>query len=221
MVVVGLWNLFNMLVAGAALGAVAERKQPDRHPRLGVQRQGFLHVDGVAAPVEIVDVSAGGCGIVVVGKAPFDLRSDETEGLLTIEPLGGMVARNEALPVKLRHTNARGDRIVHGFEFQELVARDYYVLADLMYGDSDALPRFLQSRRKHKNAFVGTFDFIYWGFTEPFRAVSYSLKELRKAKEEPSLEAPQQPSTKWLHAILAQARDGSKKSTGTGASNAA
>ena len=44
---------------------------------------------------------------------------------------------------------------------------------------------------------------------------------LRKAKEEPSQDAPQQPSTKWLHAILAQARDGSKKSTGTGASNAA
>ncbi len=62
----------------------------------------------------------------------------------------------------LRHTNAQGDRVVYGFEFQELVGRDYYVLADLMYGDSEALPRFLASRRKHKNVWAGSFDFI-WG----------------------------------------------------------
>ena len=36
-------------------------------------------------------------------------------------------------------------------EFPELQGREYYVLADLMYGDSDALPRFLMSRRNHKD----------------------------------------------------------------------
>ena len=40
------------------------------------------------------------------------------------------------------------------------MSRDYYVLADLMYGDSEALPRFLDGRRKHKNVFAGTFEFI-------------------------------------------------------------
>jgi cellulose synthase (UDP-forming) len=36
MLVVGLWNTFNMVIAGVALGCVAERRQPDRHPRLRV-----------------------------------------------------------------------------------------------------------------------------------------------------------------------------------------
>lgn len=221
MLVVGLWNFFNLIVAGAGLGAVAERKQPDRHPRLGVARQGFLHVNGAAAPVEIVDVSAGGCGLVVMGKAPFDLRAGETEGLLTIEPISGIVARNEALPVTLRHSCASGERIVHGFEFGELVARDYYVLADLMYGDSHALPRFLASRRKHKNVLVGTFQFIVWGLTEPVRAVAYGIKGLRKRNDPASEDPPMQPSTKWLHALLAQARAGSRQTPGSGASNVA
>ncbi|MFN3889570.1 MAG: UDP-forming cellulose synthase catalytic subunit [Beijerinckiaceae bacterium] len=222
MLVVGLWNLFNLLVAGTALGAVAERRQPDRHPRLGIRRQGFLHVNGVAAPVEIVDVSAGGCGLATLGKAPFELRAGETEGLLTIEPVSGVVARNEALPVILRHTSAQGDRVVHGFEFVDLAGRDYYVLADLMYGDSEALPRFLASRRRHKNVLAGTFQFIVWGLTEPVRAIAYSLRELRARGESADGETPPQPSTKWLHALLAQARAGSSETAPkTGASSAA
>ncbi|MBX9761121.1 MAG: UDP-forming cellulose synthase catalytic subunit [Beijerinckiaceae bacterium] len=213
MVVVGLWNLFNLLIAGTALGAVAERKQVDRHPRLGIARQGFLHVNGGAVPVEVVDVSAGGCGLTPVGKAPFELRAGETEGLLTIEPVSGIVARNEALPVKLRHTNAIGDKVVYGFEFHGLMARDYYVLADLMYGDSQALPRFLASRRTHKNVFAGTFEFVVWGVTEPVRAVAYSIRELRTARAAPEAAAPE-PSTKWLHVLLAQARGGKKSDNG-------
>jgi cellulose synthase (UDP-forming) len=210
MVVVGLWNLFNLLIAGTALGAVAERKQPDRHPRLGIKRQGFLHVNGAAVEVEIVDVSAGGCGLVPVGKAPFDLRAGETEGLLTIEPVSGIVARNEALPIILRHTNVRGQSVVYGFEFQELVGRDYYVLADLMYGDSQALPRFLASRRKHKNVFAGTWEFVVWGLFEPVRAIAYSIRELQK-KTEAKEEAAPHPSTKWLRFLLKQAGIGQKQ----------
>jgi cellulose synthase (UDP-forming) len=221
MVVVGLWNLFNLLLAGTALGAVAERKQADRHPRLGIARQGFLHVDGAACPVEIVDVSAGGCAMKPIGKPPFDLRAGETHGLLTIEPISGIVARNEALPIVLRHARASGESVVYGFEFEDLMSRDYYVLADLMYGDSEALPRFLLSRRKHKNVWAGTFEFLVWGVTEPVRAVAYSVREMRAAKAEPE-SAPPQPSTKWLRVLLAQARGGATKpSDGAGASNAA
>src|SRR3954452_10181142 len=58
MLVVGLWNTFNMVIAGVALGCVAERKQPDRHPRLAIDRRGMLTVDGAAIPVAIENVSA-------------------------------------------------------------------------------------------------------------------------------------------------------------------
>ena len=222
MVVVGLWNLFNLLIAGTALGAVAERKQPDRHPRLAIARQGFLHVNGAAAPVEIIDVSAGGCAVSIIGKAPFDLRGEDTEALLTIEPVSGIVARNEALPLTLRHTRRSGDSVVHGFEFRELVGRDYFVLADLMYGDSHALPRFLASRRKHKNVFAGSYEFLVWGVAEPVRAVAYSIKERLKLSDSASEDLPGQPSTRWLRVLLAHGRAGSADaSSKPGAKNAA
>jgi cellulose synthase (UDP-forming) len=76
MMVVGLWNTFNMLIAGAALGAIAERKQPDRHPRLGINRRGVLKIDGVDIPVAIIDVSAGGCSIRPDAPMPVEVHLD-------------------------------------------------------------------------------------------------------------------------------------------------
>ncbi len=204
MLVVGLWNTFNMLVAGVGLGAVAERKQPDRHPRLGVNRDGFLHVGGQAVAVEIVNVSAGGCGLVVRGKMPAGF--EDVEALLTIEPLGVQVSREEPLPLLFRHASMHGSALVHGFEFGEMQPRDYYVLADLMYADSDALPRFLMGRRKHKNLLAGTAQFLWWGLSEPVRAFSYALNA--KPEEGGQTQDAQQASTVWLRKLLSLAKGG-------------
>jgi len=126
------------------------------------------------------------------------------EALLTIEPLGVIVARNETLPVTFRHVTTYNGRTVYGFEFGELHARDHYVHADLMYADSDALPRFLISRRRHKNMLLGLAQFIYWGVSEPVRAISYALRKAH-AGEAPADSIPQ-VSTVWLRRLLALMR---------------
>ena len=58
MLVVGLWNLFNLLTAGAALGVCAERRQLERTPSLAVNRRGQLTLGGRAVDVAIERVSA-------------------------------------------------------------------------------------------------------------------------------------------------------------------
>ncbi len=202
MLVVGLWNTFNLLIAGAGLGAVAERRQPDRHPRLGVERAGFIHAGGAATPVRIVDVSAGGVGVVVDGVLPEAFKKDEA--LLTVEPMGEIVRRDEPLPVNFRHVTTRDGRTVYGYEFGELRGRDYYVHADLMYADSDALPRFLMGRRRHKNMLLGLLQFLYWGVSEPPRAISYALRKGEAGAA--GAEVAPQVSTMWLRRLLAMMR---------------
>ncbi|MGO9392720.1 hypothetical protein, partial [Rhodoblastus sp.] len=59
-------------------------------------------------------------------------------------------------------------------------------LAELMYGDSDALPRFLKSRRKQKNLIAGSARFVWWGVTEPFRALRYAMVG-KKGKTAPEI----------------------------------
>jgi cellulose synthase (UDP-forming) len=208
MMVVGLWNTFNMLIAGAALGAVAERKQPDRHPRLHISRRGALEVGGHSAPVSIIDVSAGGCSIRPDALLPFDVQLGETAGRLTIEPMG-VIVKSESIPVVFRHTSIKGDKVAYGLEFGDIAPNEYYVLADLMYADNEALPNFLMSRRKHKNLFAGTGRFMWWGLTEPIRAIAYALARKGSVAEAPVAEVkPAEPPTIWLRRLISIANGG-------------
>jgi cellulose synthase (UDP-forming) len=207
MLIVGLWNTFSMIMAGVGLGAVSERKQPDRHPRLTIDRTGVLDVKGVRARCKIVNVSAGGCALHFEDDPPRGLFEGEGPGArLIVDPVGDM-AGDASLPLVLLR-NETGDRKLHAFEFETMHPHEYFVLADLMYGDSDALPRFLQSRRKHKSIWVGTGQFIWWGIVEPIRAFAYLFKRFSSATpiEEPA--PTPEPSTLWLHRLSTQASDG-------------
>ncbi len=205
MLIVGLWNTFNLIMAGVALGAVSERKQPDRHPRLTIKRNGWLDFSEQRVAVEIVNVSAGGCAVRLLEEMPpMLLEAEDTRARLTIEPIGDLVG-SRSLPLIFRRSPIGGGDDLFGCEFDTMQPEEYYVLADLMYGDSDALPRFLMSRRKHKSIWAGTGQFIWWGIIEPVRAVSYLFKS--KPSEEQELQAEPAPatSTAWLKRLVAQA----------------
>jgi cellulose synthase (UDP-forming) len=88
-----------------------------------------------------------------------------------------------------------------------------------MYADSDALPKFLNSRRKHKNLFAGTGQFLWWGVSEPVRAIAYAMREVTGAKVDESI-APQ-VSTIWLHRLLALSKVGRTEAPPASAATAA
>jgi cellulose synthase (UDP-forming) len=92
------------------------------------------------------------------------------------------------------------DTIRYGVQFGEIAAVEYYVLADLMYGEAEAIKRFLASRRKHKNVVVGTLTFMRWGFVEPFRAFAYLLGAAGNKPAERELPS-NVPATVWLRRL--------------------
>ena len=206
MLVVGIWNTFNLVIAGVALGAVSERAQPDRHPRLAIARHGHLIVEGARIPVAMRDVSAGGVSLTSAEAMPVAEGDTRLPVRLEIDPVGTLT---KGLTVPLRLVNSRrvGADTVYGFEFHEMEPDDYFVLADLMYGDSDALPRFLATRRKHKNIFAGGGQFLWWGVTEPFRAFRYLL-HATGTKTDTAAAPPIEPSTAWLKRFVRFAREG-------------
>ena len=178
MLVVCLWNTFNMILAGVALGAVAERKQPDRHPGLGVQRQGVLLFAGRRFPVDVKDVSAGGCAIATRDdiETEFGLVKGAKARLEIVAVCER--AKGFTLPLTLARANTQNGLHRYAFEFEDLDSQGYFALADLMYGDSEAIPRFLATRRAHKDIFRGTMQFIRWGLFEPVRSFAYLGREL-------------------------------------------
>lgn len=66
-----------------------------------------------------------------------------------------------------------------------MTAAEYYVLADLMYGDPHAVSRFQSRRRSGKNLFAGTGYFIWLGITQPLRALYYLVGPKAAPVEEP------------------------------------
>lgn len=219
MLVVGIWNTFNLIIAGVGLGAVAERAQPDRHPRLRIARTGRLLVEGAAIPVTMRDVSAGGVSLSVAEELPDAVSEADAAVRLEIDAVGTLCA-GMTLPLRLAGSRRLGAETVYNFEFHEMEPDDYFVLADLMYGDSDALPRFLASRRKHKNIFAGGGQFLWWGVSEPFRAFRYALMPKKAAPADPSTAVPE-ASTAWLKRFARFAREGAAAPAPAGAAPAA
>ena len=173
MLIVGLWTTFNLIIAGAALGVVCERREPDRFPRLAIDRTGLLAVGGETARVTLHSVSAGGCALRFAEASPVAvLLAEATSCTLAVIPLDGS-DMHAPMTLELVHATDSTDTTAYGFSFAAMNPGSYLALADLMYGDPDAILRFLTSRRAHKNLFAGSWQFLRWGVLEPLRASGY------------------------------------------------
>ena len=197
MLVVGLWCLFNLVIAGAALGVVAERRQPERCPSLPVARTGRVSLGPVNFPVAVERVSAEGCTLRRTdgGTWPGTTR----DGTLSVAAISGG-ATYDALPFRLRSGPA-GD--LQSVVFAGLSAGTYRSLADLMYADTTPLRAFLAGRRRHRDLLTGSLQFLAWGFGEPVRAISYALRN--RATPVATLERARAPMPAASAASLAPA----------------
>ena len=172
MLIVGLWTTFNLVIAGVAMGVVAERREPDRFPRLAIDRRGLLTCGAATTPVSIQSVSAGGCAVRFAEGEAVPAFAAEAACMLSVLPLDGEAA-HAPFTLDLVHATPDADGLTCGFSFGKMGPAAYAALADLMYGDPDAMLRFQQKRRAHKNLVSGSLRFLYWGVTEPVRAFSY------------------------------------------------
>ena len=184
MLVVGIWSCFNLLVAGVALGVVAERSQAERNPHLTINRTGVVTLGDEEISVQICHVSASACGVAPLG--PVNLPANAHEGVigwLRVVPAHGQ-APHAPLRVRCKQRSNAG----YEFVFEDLQPQQYRTIAELMYGDTEAINRFIQRRRKPIGLLRGSFQFAIWGLTEPFRALvlAFRKKPVSETTENPA-----------------------------------
>ncbi len=179
MLIVGLWTSFNLVIAGAALGVVAERREPDRFPRLTIERTGILAVGSDTIPVTIHSVSAGGCSLRLRDATEGVALDVHARASLTVDPLAGREAC-ASLAIDLVHATGPAPT-TFGFAFADMTPGAYMALADLMYGDPGAILRFQTARRVHKGLLSGSWQFLKWGALEPPRAAAHLLPSIAEA----------------------------------------
>jgi cellulose synthase (UDP-forming) len=195
------WNALNVVIAGAALGVVAERRELRRAQRLDIQRHGLLLSGGAEVPVIIEDVSRGGARVRTVGGGLPIRREGETIGTLVVDQVSGELTVR-SLSVVVRRINADGENDLYGLQFMQTSPAQMRLVADLMYADFLVLDRHRQGRRKKKSVFAGTLLFVAWGVRYSLRACGIALKPKKKivkeaprSKEQPAdLKKPAHPA---------------------------
>ena len=199
LIVVGIWNSFNLVLASVSLGVVSERRERRKTQRLDIEREAELVIGPVMVQVKTVNISAGGvCLRAEDGKiprhiqpgAPAVLRVMQRNKLQTVETL--------SLTLRNRGSDAKGP--VFGFEFTNVRPQNYFTIADLLHCDSTILEKFRDRRRKQKNVFAGVFDFLVFAYRSPPRAFSLFFQGLAAQRKLKADLNPQAPNSGQVHA---------------------
>ena len=190
--VVAMWNFFNLVLSGAALGVVSER----RTNRVPVDRPAQLALGNVIVPVTVVDVSYGGCRIAVPADRLPQTVAEGSAAVLDVKLLrdaGGA----QSMPVTVSNWTREDRMLLVGFKFGKLKRRHFQAVADLMYGDANEIAQFRAGRRKARGILYGVYTFLRWGFLGPGRGLRL-LREDWLAKSSPKNRWPGQGGTPVL-----------------------
>lgn len=188
--VVGGWNLFNILLIGAALGVVAERRQLRASQRVSIDRPAEIVYGDRVIPAKIDDVSIAGARILVPANVLKNIQPGE-QIVMRFQPLAPL-ASNE-LPLTVRSVVRDEGGVALGSEFSVVDPRQYELVADLVFANSDEWVRFQNSRRKDIGVLRGVVEFISLAIFQTVRGLSYlfiTANPRRRAAPKPQAKSP-------------------------------
>ncbi len=168
--VVGGWNLFNILLFGAALGVVAERRQLRSSQRVAIDRPAEIIYGDRVIPAKIDDVSIAGARILVPANVLRQIKPGE-QIIMRFQPLSPL-ASNE-LPLTVRSVVRDEGGVALGSEFSVVDPRQYELVADLVFANSDEWVRFQSRRRKNLGVIRGVVEFLSLAVFQTVRGLSY------------------------------------------------
>ena len=174
--VVGGWNLINLIMAGCALGVVSERGEPSAARRVHVSRRGEVSITDTWYTASIEDVSVHGARLHVFSRQASEFAVGVTAEL-RFQPYSG--AELESLPIILRNIQPTGDIITVGCQYMPKSALDHRLIADLMFANSGQWTQFQERRRRNPGLIRGTIWFLGLALYQTSRGLVYFFRSLR------------------------------------------
>lgn len=173
--VVGGWNLLNLIIAGCALGVVSERGERTATRRVKVSRRCDFQVGGKWLQGTIENVSANGARVLVFGAELEDLVIDARTGIRFKLFADGTEA---VLPVAIRNFERTTDSIAVGCLYLPTEAVHHRLVADLIFANSKQWEKFQLSRRGNPGLLWGTFWFMRLAIFQTSRGLVYLWRDL-------------------------------------------
>jgi cellulose synthase (UDP-forming) len=189
--VVGGWNLLNLIMAGCALGVVSERGQQRIFThRVKVSRRCDFTISGETFPGTVEDVSNQGARIQIIG-APPTLIAKGAVGEIAFEAHTEGV--RGSLPLAIRGTAHNGDTVTLNCRYAPREVIHHRLIADLIFANSDQWSTFQIARRRNPGVLLGTLGFLGLAFRATLRGLGLAhrvawagqseRKDLRSGKQ--------------------------------------
>ncbi|WP_083656686.1 UDP-forming cellulose synthase catalytic subunit [Mongoliimonas terrestris] len=175
--VIGLWNLLNLVVAGLALGVVSERRERRRMPRLAqTSHPAVIAVEGVAVPAFVTDVSGGGLKLRPVGDRATRVMPGQKATLRVRVETDGDETEVLQVSVDVANSGVDGEGRFVGLRFADLSPARFRLIAALVYADIDAIRTSRLHRRVRRFLPIFLVKLLGWSATATARGVSYLLR---------------------------------------------
>ena len=175
-IVVGGWNLLNLILAGCALGVVSERGERQSSRRVPVRRRCEVLTNEGAYPATIENVSANGAGIRLFESSADVSRLEVIKVRIeTSTP----IAADPILPCMVRHVTQGDGGAFIGVRYQATTAAHFQVIADLLFANSDQWSAMQSARRVNPGLLRGTIWFNTLALREIWRGLSYLVRSGR------------------------------------------
>ncbi|MTH99567.1 UDP-forming cellulose synthase catalytic subunit [Roseibium sp. RKSG952] len=204
LIVVGTWQVFNLLIAGAGLGAVLERKQVRRFPRVTTNRKVVFEQGSLSVPAVVREANAN--GVLIEPLSPIQLHT-AIGALATIRLAGegkegpgtSQYSKTIELRIATQRTSPAGGALL-GAAFMGDIPSRAAAASTLVYGDL-TIPRMLHGRKLVYGSVTGSsFRLIRWAILSGLRV------PLEAISERTSRSADKQPAAEPAPLNTAQAR---------------
>ncbi|MDW6023489.1 UDP-forming cellulose synthase catalytic subunit [Mesorhizobium sp. BAC0120] len=168
--VVGGWNLINLIFAGCALGVVSERGQRASTRRVTVSRRCEIGLGENWVQGTIEDVSVHGMRARFFSEKPLPLNIGDAATLRFKTYFDGEL---HTLPLTIRNTQKQAEAIEIGVSYAPNAPFHHRLVADLIFANSDQWTQFQLSRRGNPGLAKGTLWFLGLAIYETYRGSVY------------------------------------------------
>jgi cellulose synthase (UDP-forming) len=191
--VVGMWNVLNVLLAGCALGVVSERGERQSSQRVKAERRCELIFGDTTVNAMIEDVSANGAGIRLVG--PVGGISRDSHIQIRIAPLSAMDG-DPMLPAIVKRMDSHAGTTTIGVRYLTTEPSHHGLVADLLFANSERWTEFQAGRRSNPGIVRGTVWFYALAIKQTVRGLVYLYRasfNKRSARVTPPQSAGERP----------------------------
>ncbi len=181
--VVGGWNLLNIIFAGCALGVVSERGERSASRRITVKRRCELQFqeDGPWLPATVQNVSVHGM-LINVFEDDLDRVEKGSSALIKVEPYSPGSPSTMTIDI-VRTVKQQGFMSI-GCTFAPKENIERRLIADLIFANSEQWTEFQRARRRNPGLIRGTASFLAIALFQTQRGLFYYMRSFQsKAKQ--------------------------------------